>query len=210
MLVLAVLVAVAAIVIPNLGTNYEGYRLKKAGEQVRVAWNRARVQAMRSGRIHVFRCETGTNQYVIQPVMGIDDYLESGGLSDQWGAAGTYGDVSDAAGTIQMQSLDERVAFVNVAARIDLRSARVLNQIQQVGGALGGGMGGGMGGAMSSQVMGGQGQASSPILFYPDGTSSTAQLLLTNQQEQFVVLQLRGVTGLAAVSDLLSVDEVQQ
>ena len=36
-----------------------------------------------------------------------------------------------------------------------------------------------------------------PILFYPDGTSQDAKLVLQNEKGNFVELQLRGLTGLA-------------
>jgi len=39
------------------------------------------------------------------------------------------------------------------------------------------------------------------ILFYPDGTSSTAVVTLTNQQGRSIDISLRGLTGLATVSD---------
>ena len=51
---------------------------------------------------------------------------------------------------------------------------------------------------------------SPPILFYPDGSASQAQLRLTNSTTQrFVQLRLRGLTGIAYVSDILVAAELQ-
>jgi hypothetical protein len=50
---------------------------------------------------------------------------------------------------------------------------------------------------------------SSPIFFYPDGTSSTARLFVKNPRERYVKLSLRGLTGVVYVSDLLSGEEVE-
>ena len=38
-----------------------------------------------------------------------------------------------------------------------------------------------------------------PILFYPDGTSQDAKLVLRNEEGNFVEIQLRGLTGLSTV-----------
>jgi hypothetical protein len=38
-----------------------------------------------------------------------------------------------------------------------------------------------------------------PILFYPDGTSQDARVVLQNEKQQFVEVQLRGMTGLSSV-----------
>lgn len=38
-----------------------------------------------------------------------------------------------------------------------------------------------------------------PILFYPDGTSQDAKVVIQNEKGQFVEIQLRGMTGLSSV-----------
>lgn len=38
-----------------------------------------------------------------------------------------------------------------------------------------------------------------PILFYPDGTSQDASIVLQNELDQFLEIQLRGLTGLSTV-----------
>ena len=48
---------------------------------------------------------------------------------------------------------------------------------------------------------------SDPIFFYPDGTTSDAQLTLKNDQGRSVELNLRGLTGTVDVGDILSVEE---
>jgi hypothetical protein len=49
--------------------------------------------------------------------------------------------------------------------------------------------------------------AVSPIVFYPDGSTSDARLVLTNERF-FVELSLRGLTGMVRVSELLSSEEL--
>ena len=48
---------------------------------------------------------------------------------------------------------------------------------------------------------------SDPIFFYPDGTTSDAQLTLKNGQGRAIELNLRGLTGTVDVGDILAVEE---
>ena len=48
---------------------------------------------------------------------------------------------------------------------------------------------------------------SQPIIFYPDGSTTDARLVLTNERF-FVRLYLRGLTGLSRGSDLLAASEL--
>lgn len=43
---------------------------------------------------------------------------------------------------------------------------------------------------------------SSPIVFYPNGTTSNAELVLRNEREDSVVISLRGLTGVSRVTDV--------
>nr|MBC8875895.1 hypothetical protein [Planctomycetota bacterium] len=60
MLVLAVMVAVAGLAYPAIQGAMDDQRLRRAGDLVRAEWARARVTAMKTGRMHVFRYEVGS------------------------------------------------------------------------------------------------------------------------------------------------------
>jgi Tfp pilus assembly protein FimT len=47
------------------------------------------------------------------------------------------------------------------------------------------------------------------IFFYSDGTTSTAQVLITNNKDRFLKVQLRGMTGVSHVGDVVSAEELQ-
>jgi hypothetical protein len=51
---------------------------------------------------------------------------------------------------------------------------------------------------------------SQPVYFYPDGTTSDTQLVLRNEHELYVLVQLRGLTGVATVSDVMTAEELPQ
>ncbi|MCH5374493.1 MAG: hypothetical protein JJ992_10980 [Planctomycetes bacterium] len=62
--------------------------------------------------------------------------------------------------------------------------------------------------AANSQASGGAGLGGTQtIVFYPDGSSSEARVILTNERF-FVQVKLRGLTGLTQGSDLLVAEEL--
>ena len=44
---------------------------------------------------------------------------------------------------------------------------------------------------------------SRPILFYPDGTTSDAFVVVANENERGIQVNLRGMTGTATLSDII-------
>jgi hypothetical protein len=51
---------------------------------------------------------------------------------------------------------------------------------------------------------------SQPIYFFPDGTTSTAQLVLRNELDLYVMVQVRGLTGVTTISDVMTAEELPQ
>ncbi|MEX2142846.1 MAG: prepilin-type N-terminal cleavage/methylation domain-containing protein [Pirellulales bacterium] len=62
--------------------------------------------------------------------------------------------------------------------------------------------------ARASAVDEGGAEAAPQIFFYPDGTTSTAQVMLANKHDRFVKVFLRGLTGVPRVGDLVSAEEL--
>ncbi len=52
-------------------------------------------------------------------------------------------------------------------------------------------------------------QTAPQIFFYPDGTTSTAQVLITNNHDRFLKVQLRGLTGIPRVGEVVSAEELE-
>jgi hypothetical protein len=46
------------------------------------------------------------------------------------------------------------------------------------------------------------------VFFYPDGTTSTAQVMLANGQGRFVKVYLRGLTGVPRVGEIVTAEEL--
>lgn len=205
MLVLAVIVAVMAVVTPAIYGPLENYRLRKAGELVRARWAKARSEAMRTGQTYMFRFQPGQSAFQIQPWVTEQDLVESSYVGADL-SAGTGGNVLpvgplnsgnaavdpfSAAGPTPSavnEELPDGTLFVGFDSVLSIRDAAVSEQLQSTGVT--------------------QDGWSAPILFYPDGTCSTARLVLGNQRGYFLVLRLRGLSGVTEVSDLLSADEL--
>jgi Tfp pilus assembly protein FimT len=57
----------------------------------------------------------------------------------------------------------------------------------------------------------GQGEGMAPdLFFYPDGTTSTAQVLLANQIDRFVKVGIRGLTGVTEVGEIVASEQLEQ
>jgi hypothetical protein len=96
-----------------------------------------------------------------------------------------------------VRQLPEGVVFVAVEVQTDVRAM----QLEQSTGSA----------AMppASSLGSNTAQQMSPVLFYPDGTTSDARLALTNQyRTRFVVISLRSLTGVVKVSELVTAEEL--
>ena len=52
-----------------------------------------------------------------------------------------------------------------------------------------------------------EGQSLDPVFFFPDGTTSTATLILENKYQRRIELSLRGLTGVITVGDTYPADD---
>ena len=76
-LVLALLVMISAMAMPAFTVPFEYHRLRQGGEVVRVEWNKARIKAMKTGQIHMFRYTAQSNTYQVMPYFSQQDWLEA-------------------------------------------------------------------------------------------------------------------------------------
>ena len=196
LLVLGLLVVVAAIAAPSVGITLDSSRLRSAGQLVRARLAKARIKAMESGRTYTFRYQPGGSGFAIAAWYSHDDYLESSAL-----ASATTGGASMTANTpVQNvmppasetlpEKLPESVTFAGSETTDDMRAA-MLMQSTSTGQSL-------------------DSDWSQPIFFYPDGTSSTARLVIMNVRQRYITLTLRGLTGVVQVSRPTAGSEIPQ
>jgi Tfp pilus assembly protein FimT len=182
LLVLAILVAIGAVVAPSLGDAFLRQRLLISVDRLRSDWDRARLTAMKTGQTQAFTCVLGQRDYSIQPYMMDADLMNasagalvttSGGTVAEATSVGTL-EAPEPTAAADGKQLDEDITFVSCAVSADMRSV----SIAQVGGGL----------AATSM-------ANQMVLFYPDGSTSTAEVIIQNPKGTQRAVRMRGLTG---------------
>ena len=185
LLTLALVAATAAIVWPNLQRPFAAQRLRNAADQIRTAMNAARIRALSSGNVHALHYTTGTAQY------RIECYQEAG---DNPAVASSF-DVAS-------------------AGTDDLAAANSANYMLPDGILLLGGQEAENDKMRSNQAVSLADRAKTTqeacILFFADGTATNARVLLAGEHDRFVVVNLRGLTGVATVGPVLASEELPQ
>jgi len=187
LLVLAILVVVAAAAAPALRGVMRDAALKNAAETVRIHWTKAHVKAMKTGRIQVFRFEQDGARFTVQPWAAADDEIEAAPSVQGFGTeeeetASPRLDESSAV------SLPEGTKFIAGAAAVQGRSQAIEQDIQDANRF--------------------EADWSQPILFYPDGSTSDAWVIVGNEREVGIRVDLRGMTGTATLGDVTAVEEL--
>jgi hypothetical protein len=174
---------------------YEGMvssrRIFNAAESVRLELQKARLEAIKTGQAQAFRCQVGQAQFTIQPWMRTIDSVEASAgatsvtelgqaIDTESTSTGVVADVADM--TTGQKMLEEDVVFA---------AADILNDMR----------------ALSEQSLTGTMQASTsgwsqPILFYPDGSTTTAHVIIQDVRGRRMAVQLRGLTGEAKVIEV--------
>jgi prepilin-type N-terminal cleavage/methylation domain-containing protein len=192
MLVLAILVVVASLALPNVLRTLETQKLKRAADGLRTTWMQCHVRAMKTGRIQVFRYELGTGNFETKPWEADDSQIETSAKVNPNLTAVPI----DSSLEPRAEKLPDTIIFQAGDARFESRSATLENQLSQFD----------SGGAGWSR----------PLLFYPDGSTSSAHVVVAVEGKEDldkdvgVRVKLRGLTGSVEVSDLLLLSEVTQ
>lgn len=185
LLVLAVLSAIASVVIPQVGWVLGDRRLVAAADQLRVEMTRTRVDAMREGRVMMLEAMVESGELRIKPFYSMTDSTEA---LDQTGSQSallsgaqqaTVAVATPLETTEQTIELPEDTIVESVGVVSSARSAEIQQQ------------------NLSDQSAG----WSQPILFYPDGTTSTAIIILKHATHGRLSVKLRGITGDVTIED---------
>ncbi len=169
-LVLALLVVIGAISAPMMEGSFSRARLWHSGDLLRAAWTKSRLAAMDSGQTQAFRMEIRGGHYQLS----VWDSVQA--AAGQTPAMPTVTPSADDDPGFSAEFADDCLPEGVVFA-----SAQIAPTTQLDAGP-------------PAVVTSGW---SPPILFYPDGTTSDASVLLADQREQTLRLTLRGLTGIA-------------
>ncbi len=195
MLVLAILAAISAIAVPRIADMFERQKLRGAAGSLRLVWDSARITAMRTGQAQVFNCLPGSGSYTVKPLMLQSDATDvgqgatvmlSGGVAAETAANGmlTAADPSLA----ETEQLEDQITFVSCNVVGNMRAYVTAQESQMTGGA-----------DVNTQNVG---QA---VIFYPDGSTSTAEVRIQNERGDVRAVQIRGLTGHSRVVEISNV-----
>jgi prepilin-type N-terminal cleavage/methylation domain-containing protein len=188
LLTLAVLAAIAAVSIPQVGLLMGDRRLVRAGDQLRVEMTRLRVEAMRQGRVMMLESLIEGTSFRVKPFNSAVDATEA---LDQTGSqAGLLTGATQGVVTAMPEIAEEVEEVVELPEGVTVTSVAVVSaaramEIEQL--------------TVANQSEG----WSRPILFYPDGSTSTAAITLSNATMGKVIVKIRGITGDVSVSEVL-------
>lgn len=186
MLVLVILVAIASIMTPALGEIFERQKLRAAGNSLQMHWDQARLQAMRTGQAQVFECEIGTGNFSVKPLMLQSDTMNAGaGATVVTGGAVVEQDANGMAiaadtSLVDTESLDDGIVFQSCLVAGDARAFAVAQESQSE-----------IGSVNDLNIS----NVAQRVIFYPDGSSSTAEAQLKNERGDVRAIQIRGITG---------------
>jgi prepilin-type N-terminal cleavage/methylation domain-containing protein len=189
LLVLAVLAIVAAMVWPMMDRPLAGWRLRRAADMVRTAWTRARNQAISSERVMEFQFSQGGVDFQVLAQGAAGSQQVSLDTATSESSADTSANPSPG---IAKSRLPEGVTFKSGQSFGDVTAVN----LDATGSSDGQGSISGEAAVMSNS----SGSAQS-ILFYPDGSTSTAQLVLVNEHGWTIDVSLRGETGVATIGE---------
>lgn len=188
MLVLVLLVVVGSLAAPLFEGSFSSLRLRSGTDQVLASWSQARTHAIEAGIIYQFRFKPAGNTYRLEP-WSIDEDSDAL-LIDR---AEIRTDVSNDEAEIETWTLEETLPEQIVFGSAESVSSDGLGERQVT--------------RLDQDRMS---HWSAPILFFPDGTTSSASLLLKNSKNVFQRATLRSLTGVGRASDLLSREEIDQ
>ena len=213
LVVLVVAVVLGAIAYPAISGMTGVESLLRSGDQVRIHLARSRNQAMRSGQTLAMRYELQGNRYVIEPWTTGEEFLEAGATADNQQLVNVMGVANNEVlnesenHTVKKllgypHKLQDEIQFVGSIVEFDARATILgdgqFNDLTTPAG-------------QTSMTDGIQGVWSDPILFYPDGSTSQTEIRLGSSDGRgFIMVRLRGLTGIAYVTKVASAEEVQQ
>lgn len=166
-LVMGVLVMIFSLAIPMATRAMSSHALRQSADRVRVAMGQARVEAVKSGKIHALFFQINSDWFNVAPFSQIT-------AQQSLAARETRLNANEIQTNLEDNQLPKGIFFAESLTSNDGRSADAFNQ---------------NGGGGNSQIM--------PILFYPDGTSQDARVFLRDDQSNMTSVQLRGLTGIA-------------
>jgi len=185
LLTLAILAAVAAVVIPRLDGLLASSELDRAAKLLMVEMTRARVDAMREGQVRMLEVSPETSDFRIRPFSSLADATETNDISVGTSALLTGADqavfvpLEPETGVTKQRQLPTSVLFGEVSVAATARSNHIAQSATE----------------MSVPTDDVPMETTTPVMFYPDGTTSDAAIEVKHPEMGARLVKLRGITG---------------
>ena len=165
---MAILLVVASLSIPTVQRTFSRQALSKGAGLLRASMGRARVKAIKSGEVFAVYYMPGAAWHGVAPFTNVQEQMQIAmRRAQQSQNRSGFEDFAD-------DLLPRGVVFVQGDAIVDARAAQTVEDNGQR--------------AAGNVKM---------ILFYPDGTSQDAQVIIENDKQERMQIDLRGLTGTA-------------
>ncbi len=201
LLVLVLLAIASSLAVPSILNSFSSTRLRRAGDQVLARWAEARTTAIESGTVYQFRFGVDTSAFRVEPWSSVP----ADNAGDQtMNRIVTRENEGDSAAPSQGMVLPSDADALEDAAAVQgqLNDGITFQQGQAVAEEP-------LSGQVQATTLTGEGDWSTPILFFPDGTSSQATVVLSNGRDHYIRLTLRALVGVGRSSGVLTRDELQ-
>ena len=206
MLVLAILVVISSLSVRMTSGLLANYRIRQSSEDIRAEWTRLRIKAMEDGHVYCFRFSYGIDQYRVDRVLDAHFTAKFASPND---SQYVYTDDPLLDKTIDPDELTREdyflpepdMEYAETPLSLSLKSVLSKNCFFADCYVKPDARGRYYEGTDNDSFSSGR-DWSKPILFYPDGTTSTATILIKNDQSRCIELHLRGLTGAVTVSSI--------
>lgn len=193
LLVLSILVVALSVAVPTYESMVTARKIFSAAENVRLELQKARLEAIKTGQAQAFRCQIGQTQFSVQPWLKASDSVEASEGATIVTELGQAFDTESTSSGVASESVDPTMGQKAIEEGVVFATADILNDMR----------------AMSEQTVADSLQSSvsgwsQPILFYPDGSTTTAHVVIQDVRGRQMAVQIRGLTGEVKILEVAS------
>lgn len=186
LMVVAIMAVLASIAVPQVAWLLGDRRIVRGAKLIREELMLARIDSMRQGRILMLDAMLESNSLRVQPYYSMADAVNA---IDQTGSQSALLSGAEQGQFVPVVQDDADIRELELPEDVLVKSVSVVSaaramEIQQA--------------TMSNQAEG----YSQPILFYPDGTTSTAAVVLSHPVHGQITVKLRGITGEVTIGEV--------
>jgi len=186
LLVISVLAVLASLTMPQVAWLLGDRRIARGANLLREELMLARIDAMRQGRILMMDAVPQSGSLRVQPYFSLADSVNA---VDRTGSQSALLSGAEQGQMTTVQTDPTSVRQVELPDGVTVQSVSVVSSVR--------------GAEVQQAALENQSEGySQPVLFYPDGTTSTAALTLAHPTHGQITVKLRGITGDVTIGEV--------